>query len=72
MHLFDNRCGKELQREMLCLWRCAPSAGSDLPAHSRRLISLRCPPEETLDPWLYMYKARSADSDQTARMRKLI
>ena len=31
---------------------CAPNDDSNQPAHSRSLISLRCPHEETLHPWL--------------------
>ena len=45
---------------------CAPNEESDQHAHSRSLISPRCPHEETLHPWLSK-KAPSEDSDQTAR-----
>ena len=31
---------------------CAPSEDSDLPGHPNKLISLRCPSEEALGPWL--------------------
>ena len=55
------------QREKTYLLTCAPNEDSDQTAHSRSLISLRCPHEESLHP-----NAPSEDSDQTARMRSLI
>ena len=43
---------------------CAPSEDSDQPAYSDQI--LRCLPEDALDPW------QSVESDQTARMHRLI
>ena len=42
----------EPQREKTYLWTCAPKEDSDQPANTRSLISLCCPHEETLHPWL--------------------
>ena len=49
---------------------CAPSEDSDQPGHPPSLISIRCPPKESLGPKLYI--ERTAKTDQTGRMPRLI
>ena len=60
----------ESQLERMYLLTCAPNEDSNQPVHPRSLISLRCPHEETLHPWLF--KMRSEDSNQDAQMLRLI
>ena len=50
---------------------CAFSEDSDQPVHPPSLISLCCPHEEALGPWLSL-RAHSEDSDQTGQMPRLI
>ena len=42
---------------------CAPIEYSDQPAHPCSLISLRCPPEYALNPWLPITKTCPYNSD---------
>ena len=49
---------------------CAPCENSDQPGHQPSLISLHCPDEESLD--LKLPIERTANSDQTGRMPRLI
>ena len=51
---------------------CAPSEDSDQPRYPPSLISLRCPHEETLGPWLPIVRAHCENSDQTGQMPRLI
>ena len=49
---------------------CARSEDSDQSSHPPNQISLRCPHEEALGPWLPF--ERTARTDQTRRMSRLI
>ena len=42
----------ELQRGKMYRLTCGPNGDANQPAHPRSLVSLRCPHEETLHPWL--------------------
>ena len=49
---------------------CMSSEDSDQPGHPPSLISLRCPREESLGPWLPI--KRTAKTDQTGQVPRLI
>ena len=53
LHAIKFLCQNEPQCEKTYLLTCAPNEDSKQPAHPCILISLRCPREKTLYPWVF-------------------